>query len=717
MPLSAKTVRKQIAVLKPLLNNCSLETIRKGQDKLGEFFHIANRKNVIVQKHSFKNFQGAWIIPRDERRHGVIMYLHGGGYTAGNLDYAKGFGIKLALETGARVFCVAYRLAPENKYPAALNDAMEAYEYLLEKGFSKIALCGESAGGGLCYALCLKLKEENKRQPQGVIGISPWTDLTASGTSYEYNKNNDPTMSMESLDFYADSYTDDRLDRFVSPMFGELEGLPPTVIFVGGDEIMLSDSEDFYKKLVEAKVQAKLTIAPKLWHAYLLYDLEENKKDFNQINSFLTRVGLKEHRLRWMRLDNAAKIYPAARRQNWSNVFRLSATLCEDVDIKTLENALDVTVRRFPSIAARLRKGLFWYYLQEVSKAPEIKKESSYPLTRMSKEETRQCALRVIVYKKRIAIEIFHSLTDGNGALVFLKSLVAEYLEEKYNIAISNEFGILDRLERPSEEEFEDSFVKYKGNVKMSRNEDTAWRLLGTEEPAGFLNLTCFKIPVKEALEKAHEYKVSLTAFLCAAMMTALQSLQEDMVPNQKHRKPIKVLIPVNLRKVFVSKTLRNFVFYTTPEIEPKLGRYSFKEICDAITHRMGLDINQKQMSKRIAANVESEQTLILRVMPLFIKNAVMKAIFNAVGEKKSCLTISNLGKVDLPENMLPYVERIDFILGIQATAPYNCGVLSYKDTLYINFIRNIREPYLEARFHEVLRDMGISVTVESNKQ
>ena len=92
-----------------------------------------------------------------------------------------------------------------------------------------------------------------------------------------------------------------------------------------------------------------------------------------------------------------------------------------------------------------------------------------------------------------------------------------------------------------------------------------------------------------------------------------------------------------------------------------------------------------------------------------------MKAIFNAVGEKKSCLTISNLGKVDLPEIMLQYVDRIDFVLGIQATAPYNCGVLSYKDTLHINFIRNIREPYLEARFHEVLRDMGIPVTVESN--
>ena len=94
-----------------------------------------------------------------------------------------------------------------------------------------------------------------------------------------------------------------------------------------------------------------------------------------------------------------------------------------------------------------------------------------------------------------------------------------------------------------------------------------------------------------------------------------------------------------------------------------------------------------------------------------------MKAIFNAVGERKSCLSLSNLGAVKIPENLEKYVDRFDFILGIQATAPYNCGVLSYKDTLYINFIRNIREPFLEAKFFSVLRDLGISVTVESNKQ
>jgi NRPS condensation-like uncharacterized protein len=424
---------------------------------------------------------------------------------------------------------------------------------------------------------------------------------------------------------------------------------------------------------------------------------------------------MEEKKLRWVRLDNAAKIYPAARRKGWSNLFRQSVTLTEPVDTQVLQEALDATVGRFPSIAARLRKGVFWYYLQQIPSVHPIREENSFPLTRMSRKETRQCALRVIAYEKRIAVEIFHSLTDGNGALVFLKTLVAEYLQQKHGIHIPAEQGVLGRQEEPSAAEIEDSFQKYAGTVSASRKESNAWHLTGTPEENGFLHLTCFQVPVAAALQKAHEYHVTLTEFLCAAMMQALQNMQQEQVPSQSRRKPIKVLIPVNLRKIFPSKTLRNFALYTTPEIDPRLGRYSFEEICKAVHHRMGLEVNAKQMSMKIAANVGSERIFAVKIMPLFIKNIVMKAVFNSVGERKNCLSMSNLGAVKLPDVMMPYVERMDFILGVQATAPNNCGVLSFGDTLYINFIRNIREADLEYHFHCVLRDMGLPVQVQTN--
>ncbi len=718
MPLSAKTVRTQLGLLSPLLKSCSLETTRKGQNKLGELMQARFHRQVLVHAHNFSNFEGAWILPKDQRREGVILYLHGGGYTCGDLEYAKGFATTLAHHCGMRVFCIGYRLAPEHPYPAAVEDALEAYQYLLGKGYpaEQIALCGESAGGGLCYSLCLKLKQHSLPLPGGIVSISAWTDLTASGSSYEENKDADPTLTWEKLNFFTESYTANPKDPLVSPLLGDLAGLPPALLFVGGDEILRSDSENLHKKLLENGVQSQLVVRPQRWHGYLLFDLAEDQPDFDTLGRFLTRYIAPERKLRWMRLDNAAKIYPAARRQKWSSVFRLSATLTEDVDRKVLQSALDVTVRRFPSIAARLRRGVFWYYLQQLDHAPALHEESSYPLTPMSRREVRQCALRVIVYKKRIAVEFFHSLTDGTGGLIFLKTLVAEYLHQKHGLQIPSQMGVLGRLDAPSPQELEDSFQRHAGPVPSRGQEENAWRLTGTPEPNGFLNLTCFTLPAAQALELAHSYGVSLTAFLASAMLMALQNLQASQIPNPRQRKHLKILLPVNLRRLFPSNSLRNFAMFITPGIDPRLGRYSFQEICSTVHHHMGLEITPKQMSRIIAANVGSEQMLAVKLMPLFLKNIVMKAVFNAVGEKKNCLNLSNLGKIELPEVMRPYVSRMDFILGAQATTPYNCGVLSYGDSLYLNFIRNIREPDLEYHFHCVLRDLGLEVQVQSNR-
>lgn len=717
MQLSAKLVRAQLHFFRPLMSGLSLETIRKGQDKIGELMGFAHRKKTIVKNHIFPHFTGAWVIPKDERRNGVILYLHGGGYTCGDLEYAKGFSSTLAAQCGSRVFCPAYRLAPEHPFPAALEDALTAYQYLLNKGYlpQQITLCGESAGGGLCYCLCLKLKELGFPLPGGIIAISPWTDLTASGDSYRDNQETDPSITPELLDFYAACYTADRTDPLVSPLLGDLTGMPPSLLFVGGDEIMLDDTLLLHEKLERLGCQSKVIAAPERWHAYVLYDLKENKEDMDTINLFLDKHQSAQRKLRWLRLDNAAKIYPAARQRDWVNVFRLSATLTEPVDVPILQSALDVTVRRFPSIGARLRRGLFWYYLEQIPSAPEIRPELSYPLSRISRGELRQCAFRVIVYDCRIAVEFFHALTDGNGGMVFLKSLLAEYLQQKHNISIPNEKGVLGRLDPPSPAELEDSFLRYAGDVPASRKESTAWHFRGTPEPDGFIDLTCFQLSTPEVLARAHHYQVSLTAFLCAAMLQALMELQNDCVSSRRRCKPLKVLIPVNLRKLFDSSTLRNFVLYTTPEIDPRLGDYSFEEICKIVHHHMAMEITPKVMGSKIATNVNDEKSPFLKIVPLFLKNIAMKAVFNAVGEKKSCLSLSNLGAVDLPEEMKPYLSRMDFILSPQSRFPHNCGCLSYGDTLYLNMVRNVKEQALESRFFQVLQRQGLHVLVESN--
>ena len=717
MTLSAKFARKQLERFKPMMTESAIETARKGQEKLGELMTMTCKKTLVYESVAFERFESVWAIPKDDTRDGIMLYLHGGGYCCGDTAYAKGVASLLASRFGIRVFAPAYRIAPEHRFPAPIEDALEAYQYLLSHGYERgnIVLAGESAGGGLIYALCLKLIEMGLPLPCGILAISPWSDLTASGGSYETNKENDPSITLQRLNFYATLYTSERQNPLVSPLFADLHGMPPSLILAGGDEVMLDDARLLHEKLLACDAKSELIVAEHMWHAYILYNIRERAEDYDKINAFLTAVLPRPRKLRWMRLDNAAKIYPAARRRSWTNVFRLSATMTETVDTAILQTALDVTVRRFPSMAVRLCSGVFWYYLEELSEAPEICMDIGHPLEQMKGKDIRKCALRVLVYQNRIAVELFHSITDGNGGLVFLKTLIAEYLEQKYGISIPAEKGVLDRREEPKEEEMEDSFLKYRGDVALSRKDSDAYRIRGTKETDGFLNNIAFMLDVDVIHKEAKKYGISITAFLTAVLMQAIIDLQEKKIPDIRKRKPVKVLLPVNLRKIFDSTTLRNFVLYMTPEVNPEMGDYTFEEICRTVYFQMGMELTAKRMRAKFTTNVNNEISPIIKVMPLFLKNIVMKLVFNAVGERKSSLTLSNLGAVSLPEEMKPYITRFDFILSPQSTAPYNCSAISYGNLLVINFIRNTREPELEAAFHSVLKRMGITAKVESN--
>lgn len=231
----------------------------------------------------------------------------------------------------------------------------------------------------------------------------------------------------------------------------------------------------------------------------------------------------------------------------------------------------------------------------------------------------------------------------------------------------------------------------------------------------GYVNLVTMMLRVPEVKACAKEHGVTVTELLCAAMMQAIDHLQAEKVPARSRRKPVKVTVPVNLRGLFPSHTLRNFASYVNTEIDPRLGSYTFDEICQLVHHTMGLGNDAKMMRAKIATNVASEKSPVLRVMPLFVKNIAMKAAFNAVGECKACLCLSNLGVVQVPEVMRPYIERFDFVIGPQANAPHNCGVATWGDTVYVSCVRNIKEPELELHFYRVLHSLGLHVTVESN--
>ncbi len=720
MGFSEKFVRKQLHLIFPKIEKYTLEQLRSAQDITGSFMRRLAGRSLEIEYKSFGSFESAWIHPGARRSDTVVLYLHGGGYTCGNIDFALGFGSTLAKTLGLRVFAPAYRLAPEAPYPAAVDDALRAYTYLLECGISpeSIILCGESAGGGLSYALCLRLIANGMPLPAGIIAISPWVDLTLSGDSIKSRADVDIALTYDRLKFFADSYvaTDDPKNPEISPIFADVSNMPPSLIFVGSDELLFDDAQVLERKLIHAGRNCKLIVGEKMWHAYTIYSLNEHKGDFAEMEHFIDSAVPSPRKLRWMKLDNAAKIYPAAKRRNWNNTFRISATLSEPVNRDILRLALDTTIHRFPSIAAKLRRGTFWYYLEELSRAPEIEDERHSPLMHMPIEDIRKCALRVLVYNNRIAIEFYHALTDGNGGLIFLKSLIAEYLKRCYSIDVPATDGVLDREEDPLPEELEDSFLKNSGGVTKSRSEPNSYRLSGIPEKDGFINLTAFIIDSDELRAKSKEYGVTVTAFLASALICAIAEIQDRQLP-RRVQKPVKILLPVDLRKIYGSKTLRNFSLYITPGIDPRMGKWEFSEVCKSIHHQMGFGITKKEMTARMTKNVNSEKAFVLRIMPLFIKNIAMKMVYNAVGEKKACLDMSNLGIVNVPEVMKDYVERFDFIIGPLPETPYNCAVITYNGKVNISFARNVRKPELELAFFEQLRDLGVKVKVESNQR
>ena len=425
----------------------------------------------------------------------------------------------------------------------------------------------------------------------------------------------------------------------------------------------------------------------------------------------------KERSLRWKRLDNAALIFPAALRRHWSNAYRIAFTFRDPVDPGLLQMALDHTAPRFPLVCARLRRSFFWYYLEEVARPPAVREDSWQPLVRMSRADVRKCAIRVLYYRDRMAVEFFHAVTDGTGAMVFAKTLAAEYARLRYEVQIPPDCGIKDLSEAPRESELVDSFQENAGPVAAPRDDGNVYHLSGALEPDRFLHDTLGILESERLLAEARKRGVTVTAYLTALLLQAILEIQAEEVPRRRRRKPVKVQIPVNLRRLFGGETLRNFVAVANIGVDARLGDYSFEELVHIAHHQMQLEITPKRMQAIFTPNVKDEQNPVMKAVPLFLKNPIMRMVFDTVGERVSCLSLSNLGDVKLPEEMAPFVRRVEFILGPQASAPYNCGVCSWNGETYIHITRNSVEPKLEQRFFTALVRMGYHVRIEANSK
>ncbi len=254
-----------------IVENADLEKHRQSQDYIGSI--LGNTREIGFREIQIGTMYAEWVsVNRAHMKKYVILHCHGGGYSTGSSLYARTLTTKLAASTSMDVLCFDYRLAPENPYPAAVEDVMEVWNYLMLLGYGArdVIVTGDSAGGNLALALLLQLKQQERLLPRGVALMSPWTDLTSSGKSFEDKAELDPVLNRDYIDRMVAAYAEGREleNPLISPLFGDFAGFPPVYIQVGENEILLSDAKRLYKRLLEAGVSARLEIFDGMWHVF-----------------------------------------------------------------------------------------------------------------------------------------------------------------------------------------------------------------------------------------------------------------------------------------------------------------------------------------------------------------------------------------------------------------------------------------------------------------
>lgn len=410
-----------------------------------------------------------------------------------------------------------------------------------------------------------------------------------------------------------------------------------------------------------------------------------------------------------LRLDNAANIYPASMSKHYCSMYRMKICLKEAIDREVLQNALERVSERIPTFRCRLKAGAFWWYLKRVDSIPRVKEVK--PLKPFNFRDQGGLLYRVSCRDREIFLDVFHALTDGFGAMSFLLTLTGEYLHRKYGVDISYNGLTLDPKDRPVYAEVEDSFkTVFTGrHGELEQNVD-AYHIHGAVMPFGSVRDMRLVMPQDRVKEICREYDCSITELFTSVMLWALQEEHRKDV-SRKKRSVLKVSVPVNLRPIYKSRTVRNFSSYVNLGMDISEGYLSFPEIVSHVKQQKNRDLQPEALEPKIAANVELEEMLIVRCLPLIIKHPIIDIINLLHGDRFCSQTLSNMGSVCVPQSMVPYIEDMDFILGRQRGNSGAASCLGFNGKLYFHLTRKIVQDSFESAFLCKLCALGIPVS------
>ena len=428
----------------------------------------------------------------------------------------------------------------------------------------------------------------------------------------------------------------------------------------------------------------------------------------NQINSEL------HPRKERYRIDTAGRFFSLVCSQKIPTVYRFWATLKDYVNVIDLQTALDNIMIRFPYYHVTAKRGFRWFYWQSTKKKVKVTHDREYPCQFIPIREPNTIPFRVMVNKNQIIVEFNHSLTDGTGALIFLKALLGEYFHVR-GMAVDDWGDLFRPDQKPLPEEIEYSHRKYyqRGFPKID-SVFNAFHLPFQRINNGVFYVTNGKMSVEEVLKKSKEYGVTLTEYLAAIYLDVLQDILFNFPKKiqKRNMKPIRILVPINIRNLLPSKTMWNFTALVAPGIDPRLGKFSFEEIIDQVHHYKNLQMNKKFIIQQVSDYVRLERNPPVNWTPRFIKRWLVGPIYKNIGESIFSAIMTNLGKTSMP---IPLNNEISDIHVLPMNHPYfktGCALLTYEGDLNINFGRNIQDNIVEEKFFTKLKENGINVKV-----
>lgn len=415
----------------------------------------------------------------------------------------------------------------------------------------------------------------------------------------------------------------------------------------------------------------------------------------------------------WSKLDNVARLYSLVSDAKATNVFRLSVKMKDPVQADKLSDAVLAALLEMPSFSVRLRMGVFWYYFDMNFQKPRVRKEYTYPCSKMTKFTNNGYLFNMTYFENMIHLEVFHALADGGGALQFLKVVLYQYLKRCYPDAIPNHLDLGGGLSSQSAMD-EDSFLKvqseFKGNLIPTKT--IAYKISGIKKRPQELKVIHGIMPTTQIIKLAKQYKVTMSSFLTSLL---IYSIYVENAKFSKKRAPLTAIVPIDLRGRFHSRTVRNFFSNVSVSVEIK-DELSFEEILSLVSEQLKDGQEQQVVSHRIRDNVSAQENLAIRFVPLVMKNIVMKHIY-VQADRGVTTTLSNLGRIILPSEMEDFIQDIRVMIPITPHQPIRCGVCSFKDQFVISFTSSLEETDIQRHFFRFLREHGVEITISCNEE